>query len=92
MTITSVSIFVAARVFTDRSFEDVDAFEKAAGSVQFTPAQTDLLRHALLGVARHTDSYISSVSMTICFTTVLVLIIPLVGYVLKMPSESASSR
>ena len=79
MIMTGVSIFTAARLFSDRSFEDVAAFEKTAALAHIPQPQVILLRQMFLDASRNTDAYISSVASTICASLVLVLIIPLFG-------------
>lgn len=81
MIISSVSIFTAGRRFSDRSFEDVAAFEKTAALAHVTQPQVILLRQMFLAASRNTDAYISSVAIVICASLVLVLIIPLFGCV-----------
>ena len=83
MLITSFVTFFAARRFDLRSHEDIESFVTAAPGAHFTDAQAELLRGVLFSLNHNADSYISSVTLTICSSMILIIIIPLFGYILN---------
>ena len=88
MALTGCALFTFGRTFSNRGFEDIEAFELAATGAGFNPAQTELLRSTLLTLHRSTDAYVSSVAGLVSMATVLVLIIPIWAHVLSLTMAS----